>query len=421
MSLFGIDYLIYIVINLLGVYLKMKFVSLILGERVVSTKIEVFTFAAFYLVNTSLFLMLDQPMVNLAVNLVFLFLTAFLYEGKLVARLIAPILAYSVGMLIEGGAHFALESIAKQTHLDNISYIATTIIKFMLILVLERLVKRKTDRRISVVHWIAAFLIPVGSIVIAIVSFSTSTDNFAAVISLSILLVINLLAFYIYNVVSSYYGDKYEKALLIQQNNAYANHLAMIKETQDSFKIMRHDMKNHIGVLRNLAQKGESEEIIAYIDTALDAVESHAEEDSVETGNPELDSVLNYKLMEIKKTAEVLLNINVPTKLKIEMFDLNSIIGNLLDNAVAALEQAKEKIIKVSISLDKSILYITVKNSYGGRLAFKNGRPVTTKKDKLNHGLGLKSVENAIKSYNGSMEFLHDESFFTVNIVLYIT
>ena len=43
----------------------------------------------------------------------------------------------------------------------------------------------------------------------------------------------------------------------------------------------------------------------------------------------------------------------------------------------------------------------------------------TTKKDKSEHGLGLKNIEKAVKNYNGYMKIENNNQFFELSFVLY--
>ena len=46
----------------------------------------------------------------------------------------------------------------------------------------------------------------------------------------------------------------------------------------------------------------------------------------------------------------------------------------------------------------------------------KNGESITLKEDKLNHGMGLKNVRNAVENYNGSIEIYLKDYWFVVEI-----
>jgi len=68
--------------------------------------------------------------------------------------------------------------------------------------------------------------------------------------------------------------------------------------------------------------------------------------------------------------------------------------------------------------LDRNVLYISISNSYDGRLKLIKNKLVTTK-DNDNHGIGLSSVQNSIEKYNGTMNIHYDERVFYVDVLMY--
>ena len=101
----------------------------------------------------------------------------------------------------------------------------------------------------------------------------------------------------------------------------------------------------------------------------------------------------------------------------VEDYDLVTIVGNLLDNALEAAEQSAEK--KITLNTAKVNTYdsLTVTNSCDTPLD-KNLK--TTKKNKHMHGLGIKSIQKAVKKYEGELEWEYDESekTFSITIIL---
>jgi len=58
------------------------------------------------------------------------------------------------------------------------------------------------------------------------------------------------------------------------------------------------------------------------------------------SGNIVVDSIINYKLRSISDwNVAVTVDIVIPTELPIEIVDLSTILTNLLDNAVQALQR----------------------------------------------------------------------------------
>ena len=125
-------------------------------------------------------------------------------------------------------------------------------------------------------------------------------------------------------------------------------------------------------------------------------------------------------------------NGSVPVQTRISEYDLCTIIYNLLSNAIEASKNIKDnndKEIFVDIGAFNKQLYIRIKNKYSNEYIkennillsdiikkIKNGENITLKEDKLNHGMGLKNVRNAVENYNGSIEIYLKDYWFVVEI-----
>lgn len=106
--------------------------------------------------------------------------------------------------------------------------------------------------------------------------------------------------------------------------------------------------------------------------------------------------------------------------MKINFFDLNIILGNLMDNAIEGTLNAEKKIIMLSMELDRKVLYINIKNSYDQVVRIKDNKLMTRKSDKISHGIGLENIRIIVNKYNGQLDINYDENVFEVDILLYL-
>lgn len=277
----------------------------------------------------------------------------------------------------------------------------------------------RNNIKVSTIHWLSIFIIPVGTLVLVLfmISGDYASNVNQSIMSILIMLVINVLVFYFYDEILKSYEAKFEKALLTQQNNAYVKQLEIINQSKENLKRFRHDVKNHALSLKYYIDNHDREGALEYLDNIFDFINNSKE--YAKSGNSEIDSIINYKMdladkYKIKSEVDLL----IPEKLNINSFDLSIIIGNLLDNAIEAASKAEEKFINISIELDRSVLYISLSNSYDGKLKFAGHKLLTTK-NLENHGLGLSSVERSIEKYNGTINIHHDDKVFYVDALLY--
>lgn len=161
-----------------------------------------------------------------------------------------------------------------------------------------------------------------------------------------------------------------------------------------------------------------------YGDTLRKAYESEFmknPQEYVATGNDTIDSLLNYKIQKAKDVLNLVeTKIRIPEKLNLHSFDLNVVLGNLLDNAIDASVQTKEKELKITMKLDKGVLFLNICNSCRGIAEGKRGILETTKSDKMNHGIGLKNVRRIVEKYHGDMEFLCENGSMEADIMIYV-
>lgn len=144
------------------------------------------------------------------------------------------------------------------------------------------------------------------------------------------------------------------------------------------------------------------------------------------SGNPDFDSILNYKLSAASAVgAKIELDMAIPTHLPIEAFDINVILGNLLDNANEALAQSEVKELNVGIRYDRGMIFIHVSNTYCGevRKEVRDGTAIysSTKEEPECHGLGLSGVAAVVEKYGGSVYIDDAKGKFKVDIVLYLS
>lgn len=410
--------LLYLISNLFRMYVLYRLVGVFFDRTNTNKKVEFFSFTIFFILNSAISIYFSNPFINLVSNIVLFFLLTFIYEAKLSTRIISTVLFYSIGMLLDSISYNLFIKFIPEKNIRAFTNILSNVLFFILVLILERISSNNRDSKMSRLHWLAIFMIPVSSIMIVITAFVSKYNSMATIVNVSLLLGINFLVFYLYDAMIQYYNDKYEKVLLKQQNEAYANQFNLIKESSENIRMLRHDMKNHIYTMQYMLQNDKKQELLHYLNHTYDYIDVSTE--YINSGNAEVDSILNYKIYEAKKLgATVEATVNISSDIKISSFDLNIILGNLLDNAIEALYKSNDKKLQIEIVLDRSVLYISVINSFDGYVEKNNEKLLTTKKEFYNHGLGLRSVENVINKYNGKLDLDYNDKAFTVNILLY--
>ena len=161
-------------------------------------------------------------------------------------------------------------------------------------------------------------------------------------------------------------------------------------------------MKNHLSAIRVLVSEENTAGTIAYLDTLTQQVQTFAS--ISDTGNLIIDSLINGKFQSCSSDGiEFKCNLQIPRNLRFDPYILNIILGNLIDNALDAVrkEDCLEKYIDLKIQYTQRNLVIKLKNTYNGKLKKQGDNFLTTKDNPQIHGLGLKSVRNAVEKVGG--------------------
>lgn len=270
-------------------------------------------------------------------------------------------------------------------------------------------------------HMMALILLPVISIVCIHVTIALS--NYQREISLIIalgFLVTNVLVFSIYCSLQKFHSASMNEKRLEQMNHIYRYQLKVMQESNDQIEKLRHDLKHHILELSAMAKNDSCTDIEQYL-SRMEKFMLNPDE-KVQTGNEELDGVLNYLLRKANETLKkVETDIKIPERMYSRNFDVCAVMGNLVENAIREAEKSEEKYLSVAMHMQMNALLIHIVNSYSGKIREENNRFITTQKKSGIHGSGLESVKKIVAENKGGIKFEYTENRFCVQVMLYLT
>lgn len=213
-----------------------------------------------------------------------------------------------------------------------------------------------------------------------------------------------------------------------RQNKELQSFMYMQKQQYDyqlqqsvAVRRFKHDLVNHIGVLRELMNEKKTEEAKEYIDTIWNIQDEF--DLKIHTGDSFLDVIVNYYLyLAIRENIEFVVLGKLTEQMPLEMFDITTLMGNILQNAVEAAVKADVPKIRVELIEHKKEIFIVVSNSVATKINTKTDFFMTSKKDKENHGFGLKNIVSIVEKYHGEcyMESIVEnrEALFQVSIAI---
>jgi len=382
-----------------------------------------------FAVTSLAFLFLRMPAVNMFASLATMFIITLNYESTIRKRLVATFGTFifmAVADLLLGLSFGAYQhGVFDIFEVDNtFAFIAIGTINYIFALFLRRFKNIKKSAMNSTVFLLFYLIILIFTIIFLMFFVATYLPLGAAFVTTIVLLGVNVFIFYLYNFLSAAYEDKLKSALHTQEKEYYFTQCQLMQDSVERVKAIRHDMKLHLATAADYNAGGKVNELAEYLRGLLGDIS--ASEVYSDTGNIAFDSIINFKLrtaaeQNIKTDMDVL----IPQNLTIEVADIVTLLGNLLDNALDAVAQTPDKRIKLNVKANKGNLFIKVDNTFDGEVKYAKGKDgiaeaIITRKSGDNHGYGLKNIRKVAEKYHGHVEISHDGNVFSVGVLLYV-
>lgn len=261
--------------------------------------------------------------------------------------------------------------------------------------------------------WITVTLIFIG-----IEGIIPSHLNWFVSIGAVLMLFLNMCVFFIYNL-SQQDSEKYlQTQLQLQKESADAKYYKMLLTQDENQKILIHDIKKHMYTISDLLSNDLTSDAKKYIARIIQSKE--LSEKLHFCDNPTLNLLLvRYKEICEKNAIQFFVDIRKDTVSFLDIEDIASIFGNLLENAVEAANGIEDAYIDLSVKHNETEhLMISMINSCNWTPEQNaSGDYISRKRDKSKHGLGMKSVRKITKKYKGILNSFYnedDETFHTM-------
>lgn len=262
--------------------------------------------------------------------------------------------------------------------------------------------------------WCSLSILPIGSITV-LISYRvitadialTSFENSLIIAVSSLLLLINIIIYFIYEKSEKNSQKLLELEIVNQKNDIDLAYLTLLEKKNEQMHIMAHDYKNN---LLDIAAMSDSDEIKKYVHDMIGEVSKYSYVGK--TKNRILDVILS-KYMDMCKELDIHFDIGIITDdlAFLTAQDTSALFNNILDNAVEAAQKSMDKKIYLQISkVNNTYHRIIVENSAEHCPESKRGNLISNKADKHSHGYGTKSIRQTVKKYNGELHWEYDEN-----------
>lgn len=363
---------------------------------------------------------------NLSISILTIATLNIFFKGTIIRRILISAIYIIFSIMIEFivvfviGNLFGINEIIEnsQSALTYIAVIFTELIKLDIVFFLNKYKNRKGY--LSNNYYLYLSFIPLLSIVILICFYYEQLEishiNYAyCYLFLFSVLIINLIFYLIYQKMEDLYVEKLKNNDIMQNLKYKESYYSQLELHQQEIRMLRHDMKNQLMAIRGYFDDKNYELAESELETIIHDILER--ENTSYTKNPSLNAVLNYKNNEIrKKNIDSTFEVNMPESINMSGRNIGILVGNILDNAIEACDKCiSDRFIKLILYYYNHSIVLYCENSIDG----KNKSLTTKKEDKLNHGLGIKSIEKIIQAYNGTMESMFTDKSFIISINLW--
>lgn len=202
----------------------------------------------------------------------------------------------------------------------------------------------------------------------------------------------------------------------IEKTNIDRKYYDILEQQNNELMLYAHDTKNHLNAIKAL---NTNEQIDKYLTKMTNELKAHSS--TCHSGNHTLDVLVNKCVTECEiKDIRFDFDLRLSNLKIVDDYDLVTILGNILDNAVESASKAENKYISLTTNKVNTYDSIMIVNSCDTPPKSVERELKTTKKDKKSHGLGIKSVMKILKKYKGDLEWEYDSEKrqFTTTIIL---
>lgn len=366
----------------------------------------------------------------LILNFIYMFL---MYEIKCLTAFFHSFLITMIMVLSELVffcilSYFIPDFYNNQTYFQNVITltIPSKLLYFSILQYISQYIKKKKTRELSsdkntlflnIIPLLSGFI----ALVLATICMHVHLSfylNIMITISVLLLLAINVFLVWFHTAIQEKNQKFLEMQILLQKESDTVKYFNTLHKQDVKQKILIHDIRRHLTSIAELNEKKETQKVAAYINQIIQSSDLQT---SVRISDNNLLNTILFKVKQQCTESDISLHTDIRAGCLnfLSEYDLTALFSNLLDNAVDATQNIPNSFIELTITphTNNSIV-ITVINSCQKNPFTRNHHLSSTKKDKQNHGYGMKSIDRVVKKYSGSSRFYFNKETYTFHAVI---
>ena len=376
-------------------------------------------------------LLLNDALAPLFTFLVIAVFTQLSYQGKILSKFMWVCILYILTMMLEilSGLFFSFLTGLDIQILQGIPiyYILADIASKILSLCMLKLIgffkgirRVEMDRR----SLIALIAFPISSIAtlyyISVLNYHLGRGMISAnfLILLVLIFIPNLLIYYLIERQSALQKAEQELIHLERLHELQTGYYVTLKESMIATNARTHDIKNILLGISSFLAEGETELALQKINDYLGAI---PEPKTMDTGSLAINALMQSKMRVIEsEIPNHHMQVQLPRNLYVDEIDLCILIGNAIDNAIAACQKIsnpQERYLRVDIIAYNNQISMRFENSCV--YVNEEKKPFSSKQSsEVLHGYGIKNMQRLCEQYGGYFSREKSNSEYCVNMLL---
>ena len=267
--------------------------------------------------------------------------------------------------------------------------------------------------RFSVSVMIISILFGIGFILNPNVKDQTPYRLFQIVMNFFLTGALQLLVFRLYLHIGKEKEYQKENQLMQMNHRLLERNMELLQESVESGRRIRHDARHHNAVIAEYARRGQSEELLQYLEEYDRQMDVHTAESIC--ANTTVNNLLSaYTRRARNEQIKVMLDVALGGSLTIPNIDLVTILANAYENAIYGCIEVKKQsperecFIHLVLKRKKNKLVISCSNTCRVEAEFKDGQP----KPEFTGGIGVLSIIKTAENFGGEYDFKNDDGVF---------